>query len=210
MIVDDNTKKLTIFKNNYKNITFLQINNIFCINYGYTNMNFTINKLVSGWEKAILYFSIEHKYFDHIWFIEDDVFFYDEQTIENIDKQYLYDDLLSNSYDTNIDGNSNEWHWNKININYFPPYYNGMMCIIRLSQKMLDCIHNYANKNKTLFFLEALFPTIAIKNNLIYNTPPEFNEIHYRKNFEIKNISKNILYHPIKNLYEHSFYRKNL
>ena len=82
-----------------------------------------------------------------------------------------------------------------------------MVCCVRMSNKMLKCIYDYANKNKNLFFLEALFPTIAIKNDLIYDTPIEFNEIHYRKDFNITDINKNNLYHPIKNLEEHITFR---
>ena len=72
---------------------------------------------------------------------------------------------------------------------------------------MLNHIFNYAKSNKTLFFLEAMFPTIAIKNNVIYNTPQEFNEIHYRKDFSITDIDKTNLYHPVKNLDSHVIFR---
>ena len=88
-----------------------------------------------------------------------------------------------------------------------PPYYNGMMCAVRFSKNMIKCIIDYASKNKTLFFLEALFPTIAKKNNLKYSNPVEFNNIHYRHDFEIKNINDTNLYHPVKNLYDHICFR---
>ena len=95
----------------------------------------------------------------------------------------------------------NTWHWNSIHIQYAPPYYSGMMCIVRFSKKMMQCIHNYATLHKTLFFLEALFPTIAIKNTLLYATPPEFTTVYYRHDFN--DINKSNLYHPIKNLNMH-------
>ena len=62
-----------------------------------------------------------------------------------------------------------DWHWYCIEIEYPLPYYNGMMCIVRFSNSMMNCINDYAKKHNTLFFLEALFPTIAIKNNLKIN-----------------------------------------
>jgi hypothetical protein len=82
-----------------------------------------------------------------------------------------------------------------------------MMCIVRFSKKMMNCINEYAYKNKTLFFLEALFPTVAIKNNLKFNNPIEFNTIYYRYNFKGEKINKNILYHPVKNLNYHISFR---
>jgi hypothetical protein len=207
IIVDDNNFDLHDFKNNYKNITFIQIEEIKCMNHGFIDTNFMINKLVSGWDKALYYFSIEYTDYEFIWFMEDDVFFYNENTIIKIDNQYINDDLLSNKYSVNINGNRDTWHWGRINIKYNPPYYNGMMCAVRFSKNMIKCIIDYASKNKTLFFLEALFPTIAIKNNLKYSNPVEFNNIHYRHDFEKKNINDTDLYHPVKNLNDHLYFR---
>jgi len=199
VIVDDNNFNLTKFIRTY-NITFIQISNNKCHINGYINTNFIIKKIISGWDKALYYFGIENTTFDYIWFIEDDVFFYNENTIQQIDNKYT-DDLLSNQYSINVNGYRNTWHWNSINIQYSPPYYSGMMCIVRFSKKMMQCIHNYATTHKTLFFLEALFPTIAIKNKLLYSTPPEFTTVYYR--YEFNDINKNNLYHPIKNLNMH-------
>jgi hypothetical protein len=211
IIVDDNNFNLLNFINDYKNIKFIQIEDSKCKLNGFININFILNKLITGWEKALYYFAVEYQYnnYNFIWFIEDDVFFYNENTIIQIDKQYINDDLLSSNYEENSDGNKSilNWHWSRINIEYDPPYYQGMMCIVRFSNNMLKCILNYAKKNKTLFFLEALFPTIAIKNNLKYSNPIEF-VIHYRYNFEKKDINKNNLYHPIKDLNNHIYFRQ--
>uniref|UniRef100_A0A6C0B9F3 Nucleotide-diphospho-sugar transferase domain-containing protein n=1 Tax=viral metagenome TaxID=1070528 RepID=A0A6C0B9F3_9ZZZZ len=205
IIVDDNKLDLCDFKNNYKNINFIQIENEKCKLNGYINTNFVI-RLISGWDKALYYFGVEDTSYDYIWFMEDDVFLYNEDTIINIDNKYINDDLLSNSYSKNSDGNKNTWHWALINIQYPPPYYKGMMCAVRFSNNMIKCINDYAIKNKTLFFLEALFPTIAIKNNLKYSTPQEFN-IYWRHDFEKKDINNNNLYHPVKDLNNHINFR---
>ena len=69
-------------------------------------------------------------------------------------------------------------------------------------------MYNYAKEYNTLFFLEALFPTIAIKNKLKYNNPIEFNNIFYRHNFNEENIDNNNLYHPVKDLTKHIYFRK--
>ena len=140
--------------------------------------------------------------------MEDDVFFYNENTIIHIDNQNINDDLLSNTYGENSNGEKFTWHWPKINIQYPPPYYCGMMCIVRFSNNMMKCINDYAKNNNTLFFLESLFPTIAIKNKLKYNNPNEFNNIYWRQDFEKENINKNTLYHPVKDVNNHISFRE--
>jgi hypothetical protein len=74
IIVDDNEFKLYEFKNKYKNIDFIQIEDEKCKSNGYIDTNFIIKKLISGWDKALYYFGVENKNHDFIWFIEDDVF----------------------------------------------------------------------------------------------------------------------------------------
>lgn len=85
-----------------------------------------------------------------------------------------------------------------------------MVCIVRFSKKMMTCIHEYATKYKTLYFLEALFPTTAIQNKLNYVTPSEFHEIHYRTYFRKQNIKENQLYHPVKEMHKHIEYREQI
>lgn len=206
IVVDDIHFDCKIFRKTYQNIVFIQINSEKCRNCGYSNMNFVIGKLVSGWDKALFYFGY-FPYPNFIWFIEDDVYFYNENTIQNIDCQYDSDDLLCSGYGVNMNGDKNVWHWGGIHINYPPPYYNGMMCAVRLSNNMIKCIHNYALCHRTLFFLEALFPTIAMKNNLKIQSPHELNTIFYRANFQKKNINTTNLFHPVKNINQHIEFR---
>lgn len=210
IIIDDNNFDCGGFQNDYKNISFIKIHNLKCEEKHYLNMNFMMNKLITGWEKALYYFYFENNMFDHVWFIEDDVFFESQDTIINIDKKYINDDLLSSKYFENKNGVKNYWHWRIIDISYSPPYYSGMMCAVRLSKKMMACIKDYAEKNKTLFFLEALFPTIAIKNNLFYRTPEELNKIYYRHEFKEHEFNKVELYHPVKKITDHIIFRNNI
>ena len=67
-------------------------------NWLYTN--FILKKIISGWDKALYYFGTKN-IFDYIWFIEDDVYFYNENTLQQLDNQYK-DDLLSNQYSINV------------------------------------------------------------------------------------------------------------
>lgn len=174
----------------YKNLNFIQIGEQQCINHGYKNVNFIgVNKLISGWDKALLYFSVimPEKY-DHVWFIEDDVFFLKEQLLINLDRQYPNQDLIANcDFDeTTVTTNKSinkDWLWKKIDIEIPKPHYAGMMCITRMSNKLLQCIRWYAATYKTLFFLEALFPTITEYFNLTHACPCELKTVTYRDPF---------------------------
>jgi len=140
--------------------------------------------------------------------MEDDVFFHNEDTLVRIDNKYMYDDLLSKKPDQVNNGDRKDWHWGITDIKFDYPHYGGMMCCVRMSRNMLESIHNYAKKHKTLFFIEPMFPTIAIKNNLKYSNPDEFNTIFWKHDFKEKDVNANGLFHPIKDLDKHESFRK--
>jgi hypothetical protein len=207
LIIDDNTfdhsKK---YKNDYKNINLIQITDTYCKVSGFINTNkIGVKKIISGWDKALLYFSVINKNHNFVWFIEDDVFFKNEETIMNLDKKYQNYDILSNCDFT--EGIYNIWLWKFIKINLPKPYYNGMMCATRLSKKLLECINKYAKKNKQLFFLEALFPTITKHNNLTYYHPDELKSVLYRHDWLDSEIDKINIYHPVKDQNRHIYFR---
>ena len=82
-----------------------------------------------------------------------------------------------------------------------------MICAIRVSNKLLKLINNYACLNNSLFLDEALFNTIAIQNKLNIITPPELSTIHYKKEWDFYEINISNLYHPMKNIYQQYFFR---
>lgn len=205
----------------YDNIKIIRISENECKVNGFIDTNFTVKKLVTGWEKAIYYFSNINCEYEHVWFCEDDVFFFDDDVIKNIDSQYPNSDLLSNEYEINVNGvgvngvgadeiNENNWIWTMIKPKINPPYYKAMMCICRISNELLSKIDNYAKYYKTLFFLEALFPTICMVNKLKYDTPKEFENVVYRKDYTVSDIKNGYLYHPIKDINKHTLYRESI
>jgi hypothetical protein len=209
VIIDDNDNDYSLLKEKYEKLHFIQINKDVCEYDGFKNSNYiALYKNVTGWDKAIFYFTkkTSNKY-DNVWFFEDDVFFYSENTIKIIDNKYKSEDILCNSsYET---GKLNEWVWNRIEINFPQPYFCGMMCIIRLSNNYFKCIEDYVNKNKTLFFLEAFFPSIAKHYNLkTIENPEEFLTVTYKEPIENLKINRYNLYHPAKKIDEHFNYRK--
>lgn len=214
IIIDDNSVDYSKQYNlQNKNIHFVQINDELCYKNGFVGASFLLGdgKQVAGWEKALYYFStINNKYYNHIWFCEEDVFFYSEETLINIDTQNINGDLLSNTGGDNPKGQNTDWIWNRIKIKIPPPYYCNMMCAVRMSTALLLKIKNYASFYNTLFYLEALFSTICKSSGLIHNTLDELKTILYRKEYSLSDINKHNLFHPVKNIAIHEMYRKHL
>ena len=221
IIVDDRNAVTTEYCNT--NIKVIRVTEKECVDAGFINVNFLTFDRLTGWEKAVYYFANGYgnsatknsatknsaAVYDHIWFLEDDVFLFSEQTLLNIDKQDLYQasDLLTSPYGENLTGRRN-WHWRHIHIEFPPPYYNAMVCAMRVSRALLEKIREYAQSHKTLFFLEALFPTLCKHHNLVYHTPDELKTIVYRARYSLEDVNDTHLYHPIKDLNKHVEYRK--
>jgi hypothetical protein len=194
MVIDENDIN---YQSKYpaSKINFIQIPNSKCEIAGFTNMNFISKKLITGWEKAVYFFANLATNYTNVWFIEDDVFFYDESTLLEIDKIYPNSDLLSNTFTEYKEGT---WNWSHIKINFPQPWYSAMVCATRLSKSLIDLIKNYASENKTLFFLEALFPTICKRANLIYDVPEELKTVLYNKPIQESELDKRFIFHPVK------------
>lgn len=196
----------------YQNLSFIKISDDTCREYNYTNINYFVEKEVTSWEKAILYFQHFNKNFDHVWFIEDDVFFYDENVISKIDEQYKDEDFLSRR-PFNI-GEKKE-KWGPIDSKFKEPFYSAMCCAVRMSKNMLNQIDNFRKDVKRFCFLEILFPTIAINLNLNYKNPPELISVLFNPDMSIKKkVFTDVLYtnlfHPVKDIYKHKIYREGI
>lgn len=212
IIIDDNSVNYTaLYCRKYTNLTFIQIHDKVCKQYGFTNVNkIGVKKLISGWDKALCYFSLNFKNSNKkVWFIEDDVFFHNEDTLIKIDAKYPDYDLLANS-DFKQATNKNDWLWNYIRIKQPGPYYCGMVCATRLSPNVLEEIRLYADLNKELFFLEALLPTLSKVNTKDKKCccPDELKTVVFRHNYNYKNVSnKDNIYHPVKDISKHQEFR---
>lgn len=188
-------------------IKIIKINNNMCENEGFKNTHSYIRGSTSR-EKALYYFYKNNINYNHIWFIEEDVFIPTIETIKNIDIKYPNQDLLVRDHDI-IYIKKYDWHWNLVNkqlsnkINLPYAWCKGAgICAIRCSKKFLECIFNHALKYKTLFFCEVMFNTIALHNNLIVKDIKELKTIKWRKeNGWLKHkININNLYHPVKSI----------
>ena len=194
---------------NYDNeINIIKLDETICKNSGYYGTVGFLRDRSCSRDKALYYFCKNNIDYDYIWFIEEDVFIPSINTIEDIDNKYPSGDLLVASNNIIYTQRTN-WHWKLINTQICipPPYSSSMICAIRCSKKMLECIDNYVNKYNRLFHNEALFNTLALQNNLNIVTPDELSTIVYRKNWRKQDIKKCNLYHPIKDIEKQYYYR---
>jgi hypothetical protein len=209
VVLDDNSENYSVeYETSFPAIHIVQIDDADCERSGFKNMNNLIfKKEITGWEKALFYFSGKEEY-DNVWFFEDDVFFHSEFTIKKIDLKYKDTDVLTAPY--HISETGREWWWPLIKIGHDLPYYKAMVCGVRVSRKLLISITDYAKKNQTLFFLEALFPTLAFKYNLSYGKPKEMIQIYFKHTWKLYNLNKNNIFHPVKNIELHKEAREVL
>jgi hypothetical protein len=216
-IIIDSDKSMLQFQKKYKMLNIIQFDEQLCVKYGYKNVNYIgIKKRISGWDKALLFFSvIIPNMYQQVWFIEDDVFFLEENVLTNLDKKYEGQDLLANcDFKSQTTNNINEfpWLWCLIDIKLDKPHYSGMMCITRMSKRLLQGIRWYATRYKTLFFLEALFPTITKHFKLTHFGPEELTNVVFRRDFDEETDVlklKTHVFHPIKDINKHEELRNN-
>ena len=202
--IDDNNYKLNF--NYSKEITIIKYPDIVPEKEGFIHTVMYFTKRSCSRDKALYYFSKNENInrYNKIWFVEEDVFIPCFDTIRNIDKKYnSNNDLLCSNFIKfqSIDD------WCLFNIvrndaagRVTLPYYRSMICAIRVSNKMLQVIKNFAHKWKTLFMDEALFTTLAKQNNLNINVIPELKSVVYRKAWKCIDVKKENLYHPVKDI----------
>ena len=192
-------------------VPIIEINNYNCELRGYKNTLYYSHNKACARDKALYYFSVSRIQFKYLWLIEDDVFIPNTNIIPSIDAKYPNGDLLckDNKIISNVK-QTYEWHWPKTKPFLFLqlPWACSLICAIRISPKLLDCIARYAKTYSTLFLDEALFNTIAIHNKLSIKKIEELSKLEYDKKWNINEISDRYIYHPIKNFQDQHFLRQ--
>jgi hypothetical protein len=173
------------------------------------NSSLTFNEIIA-WDRALYYFTNINTSYDNVWFFEDDVFFYDENTLLNIDKRMPESDILCKEKNPEPKEGAWNWFWPAIHINFPPPYFHSPICAVRMSNRLLSHLNEYVKRNKVLFFIEAMFPSIAHYHNLKYDSPSELVQIHWRKDWTIDELNQNQVFHPMKNMEQQREFRSLL
>jgi len=198
-----------------ESVGVIKITNDECIRHGYIhssympNSSLTFNEIIA-WDRALYYFTNINTGYDNVWFFEDDVFFYDENTLLNIDKTYPKSDILCKEKNSEPKSGEWSWFWPAIHIHFPPPYFHSPICAVRMSNSLLSHLNEYVKQNKVLFFIEAMFPSIAHYNHLTYDSPAELGQLHWRKDWTIDELNKSQVFHPMKNMEQQREFRSLL
>jgi hypothetical protein len=187
-------------------IKFIKINNDECYSAGFNNANRceTLPQFpdITSWDKALYYFSNINLNYSNVWFIEDDCFLVNENTIKNIDNKYPHQDLLTKMNIINYK-QAVDWHWNSINPLIAYPRSMSYIQTCRLSKKLLEKINEYASINKKLVLIESMFNTLALHNNFLIECPLELSKLECENYNTIYSVDEMYVYHALKNINEH-------
>jgi hypothetical protein len=220
---------IVIDNNNYarrhSGVKLIKIDESICASEGFINLNPMITKRrqrsCSAWDKALYYFTKINNSYQNVWFIEDDVFVPAVQTIVKIDRKYGEADIISRGNTINETGElQDSYVWYKFipRDRLPPPWACSMVCAVRLSRSLLQCVDTFLSSNKdfrsnekelvgSYFFIEYLFHTLALHNKLKVIAADELSGVVFEKVWPHQDINKDFLYHPIKSPFLHELYR---
>lgn len=208
-VVIDNQNNYSQLKREYPNIQFIQIKDSECEKSGYYNSDYMFKPVVAT-DRAYYYFNKINTKYDHIWFCEDDVFFQDKNSLLVLDNQYPNADLIVPNIEINKDGKTDGWpHWHDINGLLPLPWAHHIICLTRVSKKLMNKINEFIRIHKKMIYKEILFHTLAIHNHMEIQTPKEMQKIRYPVEWDIldiityKNNREDFIYHPVKKLDNH-------
>jgi hypothetical protein len=192
------------FKIQSPNITIINVSDEEVRKSGFHSANTVdwIPKDVMAIDKALYYFCKQNNS-KYVWFIEDDVFIPHVDLLSAINSAHPQADLLTKS---NISKEESlDWPgWVRSDLQYIDgPYYHSLACAVRLSRKMLNTLSEFVSKNNRLVFIEFMYNTLALKNNLTIETPEALSTIEFRKEYKFGDFNVNCLYHPIKDIQVH-------
>jgi hypothetical protein len=198
------------------NVNIIQIEDSICRLTGYTNSNISdnsthIKKNPIAMDKFLYWFCEKNTEYDFLWVLEDDVFVPSVQTLENLTIGYSAYDLVVQDNKLKTD-DLKVWHWRSIMDKISEPYYNSMICAMGISRKLLNCIKEYVDKNKTLIYSEVMFNTIAMHNDLNVICPFELKSIVWMGEWTDEVIYQlpNNLFHPMKEIDKHPGIREKI
>ena len=205
----------------YPDIKFIQISKNDCLFNGFVDSS-TATKLprIVAWDKALYFFSRHCTHYENVWFFEEDVFLYSEDVLLKLDEEFPEEDLLSKNHNIKNEDEILDWHWKHVKGNVELPWACSLVCVCRLSKLLLLRISEYAKKKGGLFFIEAMFNTLAEQNHLrIGGRVPggngkieQFKLIDHMGDSEqlIHFDNKMYLFHPIKDVSKHQKIRDKL
>jgi len=160
-----------------------------------------------SWDK-MLYHICEKEDYDFVWIFEDDVFIPSVQTIENLHLNYSAFDLVTPNHFEKKD-NLLDWHWKHILDKTEAPFYFSMVCACGLSRNMIKVIKEYVKKNRQLFFIEAMFNTLAMNSGLKVTDAFELKSVVWLGEWNLDEflLLPSNVFHPKKNIDDYQYLR---
>ena len=175
---------------------------------GFINTNNAVPKTPSAWDKALYYFCLKNAA-EHVWFIEEDVFIPRANILDEINVKYPTTDLVTKQHVLEKDDPAFYW-WFDGEGKMDRPYYRSLVCASRVSRRLLNLVAKMAKEKRTVCFLEILFSSLAHNNNFTIEQIPELQSIIFRHSWTKDTVHMNGLFHPVKNVAEHTEFRNHL
>lgn len=189
--------------------TFVKLTDEVCKSSGYNGANPAISKRPSAWDKAIYYFCTQKMDVGHVWFIEEDVFVPRESLFKELDDRFPDTDFIMKQNVKDSDDTSFEF-WYDGDGKMERPFYRSLVCVTRISRRLLDLVKKLHDSKNTLVFIEIMFNTLAVQNNLSMQMPPEMQNVIFRHTWTAETVDNNQFFHPVKDVVEHDVYRERL
>jgi hypothetical protein len=192
----------------------IHISDELCQNWKYVNSNINststhIKKNPIAWDKMLLFFCEFVREYNFVWVFEDDCFIPSVETIQNLHLKYSSFDLITPNNFKN-DGKAMDWHWRDIYPKIPGPYAYSMVCAFGMSRNMLNTVQDYKNKNNSLLYIEVMFNTLALQNDLKVIDPIELKSIVWMGEWGINEfllLPYNV-FHPRKDIEKHYYLRE--
>jgi len=208
MVIDDN---MIIYDDVIDNINIIQIPDNICLRSNYYKSSCWSNlKDIVAWDRALFYFNRVNTTYEHVWFMEDDVFIMSENTLCSVDEKHPNSDLLSAFHEINETGDVNQgWnHWVNVIHRIGTPWAHSLISCARLSNRLLKRIDEYVG-DRHLMFIEALFNTLALHNGYVVDNPDEIKDtITYDTQWNRDELDTTKIYHPFKKMEDHVYIRE--
>lgn len=191
----------------YSNVNFVWIPDEICLQNNYKNSDYVFKPIVAT-DRAYYYFGRVNKKYDHVWFIEDDVWFKSMDDLKRLDQKYATADLIvpGEADHKSLD----KWpHWHQIQNRLPQPWSHWIICVCRISRKLLQKMDDLVKEQGSLIYKETMFHTLAKQNNMQTRIPVELENITWKD--DVLNIphKDGYFYHPIKNVDMHKKMRIN-
>jgi len=214
-------------------ISYVQVDERACLRAGYVFLNPMIATRkplpVAAWEKGLFHACRAARQYEHVWFLEDDVFVPSIEAILATDRAHPTADLLCQRHTVNISGETRSWDWWKwVPPDVLPlPWGASMVCASRLSRKLLTTIdalltanagrmmslHALAKQKQgpmRFLFIELLFNTLAMRHGMRIETPEALSTVLFHKRWDVAEMDLGHIYHPVKDREAHIAWRKLL